>query len=963
MNNASNKNESNRSSPIRPATLCERKLTDLADQYNSVYQKDEQPSLDEYLNQLPRECQAYKLDLLNLLLLTDAHYWQGRMGRDISKQDLLELYPWHADDIQKSHVARELDNGRKFEWRIGKFRIEGKISEGGEGKVYKAVDLNLNRTVALKVTHPILPFDWIKTEGQALAELNHPHILRVFEFFRMQRTTFLVTEYIKAASLHSRFSEENPSQKQLTSIAVQLLDAVVHLHEQQICHRDIQPKNVLYSAAEQVKLIDFGLAITFDRLLDDKEVQTAPVGTPPFMAPELLHSDTRVDPRRSDLYSIGATLFWLMAKVPPVEGQTRDEIYDNLRQGRLNYQKFEDVRRSYPVLASHCLQLLEVNPENRPRNAKEALATFRRFEDQIADPIENVTINATNVKVNAHESASYQHDFSKLEETFSGTFSCSELDRGKRREWQRKLVSLYQNQTQRAFGEADSGSQLPRVKDQNQLIFAPNSIADFDFSSLIVISGYVGQGKSYLLKNLAANTANETSRLPVYCELLAHQQQSLTDMVSRVLKSVGLPMGDETINFESSAEDIALFFDGFEEVAQPKRTQLLADLQRLKLLAPDLPVFIGTRPGTELAHCAIATVYTIDELKKDDFFATARELRRDRTDEELQRMFVGDRLGLSDLLTTPALVGEVLRHFRSDRTLRQNTLSFYRDLFDLLVRRHNQSQYGRRRQLTCDFDETWLQHYFEILCFFVYRKYGRNEIHISDLRKQAFVAAKLVGHPNQATPALDDILSLSNLIIEDEGNCRFLHPSVCEYYAASSVANLLLESAEGVYQLLLRQWQHWIHVLSFLSDLDPVRMAVLLELPELRQVTADGKRSYLAQFQSFIIEKLNDGREQLRISHSKAYCSRNHKILVGGVKDNFFREGAHIWFPSIVWPDLKPGHGVRLPVEQIDLSKLVDWLGKRLDSGYASCEQRLIHCVELQRLNPQLCAIKAMDDS
>lgn len=369
-----------RPGPVEPASACWIKLTEIADRYDAIHQRGEQPELDEHLQQLPPRCAWHQTELLNLLLLTDAHYWPLRVQRDVSKQDLLETYPHHADAIQQTAIARELDDGRKLKWRLGKFQIEEKIFAGQQGKVFKAIDRHLGRTVALKIAHSQWPNDWLDHEGRVLASIQHPNILRVHELTYVNDEPILVMDYIESASLRHRYADTPLSEQQIIAIGVQLCDAVQCLHAHDLCHRDIKPENLLCSPQGVVTLIDFGLAMKFDRLSNPTEQCQAFDGTPAFMAPEQARKTRQTDPRRSDLYAIGATLLWLMVKQPPVQGDSVDEVLTKLRHGKMNEEAFTLASTRFPKTSKVVFQLLAVDPDERPVNAENALALLQELE-------------------------------------------------------------------------------------------------------------------------------------------------------------------------------------------------------------------------------------------------------------------------------------------------------------------------------------------------------------------------------------------------------------------------------------------------------------------------------------------------------------------------------------------------------------------------------------------------------
>ncbi|MFV0446700.1 MAG: NACHT domain-containing protein, partial [Planctomycetaceae bacterium] len=471
---------------------------------------------------------------------------------------------------------------------------------------------------------------------------------------------------------------------------------------------------------------------------------------------------------------------------------------------------------------------------------------------------------------------------------------------------------------------------------------------ELDPCALTVIEGYVGQGKSVFLKQLALKWRQQTDQLLLYCELRGHRGRKAAEIVSAELSDVGHNIDASCVDAFLQQHPALLLWDGFDELSVMDRVPLLAQLHSWKRRSPNLGIILATRPGTEAHYSSPANVYSMAELEHADFLPVSRHLAPDRPPEELSRMLVGDRLGIRDLMTTPAMIAGILRHFRADRPLRENTLAFYKDVFEYIAWRQNESAFGTRRPLTCGWDYPVLQSFFETFAFLLYQRFGREAMHLSDLRKVADAAARLIDPSAAGAAALQDVLQLSNLLLERDGVCRFLHPSIGEYYAAEFIARQPHREALTHYRQLRSRWRHWEHVLSFLADLDSVRMAVYFDLPELEPIASGDPVSYLGHFESFIIRKTTAGRDELHITEPTTYSTRFLKVIFGSLRADAVRQGAALWCPQLKYPLLEPGQGVKLPKEHLDLPRMASWLGDSLSAGVNHCQKRLRECRVLQ---------------
>jgi predicted Ser/Thr protein kinase len=205
---------------------------------------------------------------------------------------------------------------------LGRFHVEEELGRGSMGVVYKALHPSLGIPVAIKVVHEHSGNEAIRMrfqrEAAAVAALNHPGIVRVYDFDADRDRLFIVMEYLAGRSLGYWLKEMGRLGTDLAvDLAQQVLSAVGAAHDHGIVHRDLKPENILISSQGKAKILDFGVA----KLLDDSPQLTAEgftVGTPTYMAPEQLRGEV-VD-ARSDIYSIGVLLYQMLDGHPPFQG-------------------------------------------------------------------------------------------------------------------------------------------------------------------------------------------------------------------------------------------------------------------------------------------------------------------------------------------------------------------------------------------------------------------------------------------------------------------------------------------------------------------------------------------------------------------------------------------------------------------------------------------------------------------
>ena len=214
---------------------------------------------------------------------------------------------------EKFRVERAFDN----------FVLLETLGVGGMGSVYKARDTRLDRFVALKILRKELSADpdearRLEQEARATAAVNDPHVVQVFSSGTDHGQFYLVMELVDHGSLDDLMAEGGrvPEWRVLET-GIQVARGLRAAHEKGLIHRDIKPGNILYGSEHLAKIGDFGLAVAAEQ---NAETQNEIWGTPYYVAPERLNNER--EDFRSDIYSLGATLFHAVAGQPPFEGET-----------------------------------------------------------------------------------------------------------------------------------------------------------------------------------------------------------------------------------------------------------------------------------------------------------------------------------------------------------------------------------------------------------------------------------------------------------------------------------------------------------------------------------------------------------------------------------------------------------------------------------------------------------------
>ncbi len=259
----------------------------------------------------------------------------------------------------------------------GKYRIIGDLGRGGMGIVYKAEDIRLQRTVALKFLPPELIHipeirDRFRQEAKAAAALDHPHICTIYDFDQAEDRAFISMAFVEGRSLRERIDSGPLEVEEALKIAAQVAEGLAEAHGKGIVHRDIKSANIMVTPKGQAKVMDFGLARVAGATLVTQEGTT--MGTVSYMSPEQARGE-KVD-HRTDIWSFGVVLYEMLTGELPFKGeQSQAVIYAILKE------KPRPLTSSRPGLPPAIEQVvfkaLEKDPEKRYQRFEEVLDDLR----------------------------------------------------------------------------------------------------------------------------------------------------------------------------------------------------------------------------------------------------------------------------------------------------------------------------------------------------------------------------------------------------------------------------------------------------------------------------------------------------------------------------------------------------------------------------------------------------------
>ena len=372
-------------------------------------------------------------------------------------------------------------------------------------------------------------------------------------------------------------------------------------------------------------------------------------------------------------------------------------------------------------------------------------------------------------------------------------------------------------------------------------------------TGLTVIEGQAGQGKSILLRHLAFEASRSGHSLPLFIELRHLEQRELRDAIRETVAGLGLDLPRKKFKQFMLTGQPILLLDAFDEVSNASRKQLILDIERLIESFPKVKVVLSSRPNEFTNYFTNAAVYWICKLESHEvekvinLYATSNE-----STLLLERLKEVDAKPVSEVLTTPLNVLLLVIHFRYRRSVPESVIDFYRDLFDVMVRRHNLSERGAKRTLMSALDSHELRVVFQAFCFTVAVKAPGSSVLRGTAENWIGASLQLRELFASASDVLSDFHNVAALLVEEGGRYDFVHRTVQEFFAAEHVAAASDKQAKVFYRSVYTSpdIECWGRILQFLITLDELRIHQYLIVPILTSFAPFSLTQFLSQVMS-----------------------------------------------------------------------------------------------------------------
>src|SRR5438874_519098 len=275
--------------------------------------------------------------------------------------------------------------------RIDHYEIIRLLGHGGMNRVYLARDIHNQQEVVLKFPNDDLignvgVFERYKREAEIGSRLNHPFVQHLLNVGEERQDHYLVIEYVQGKTLRQVLEEHAPNplpQKEAIRITLQICDALAYCHEHGVYHRDIKPENIMILDDNNVKIIDFGVALLEGARRVTWRGLSGTVGTPDYMAPEQLQGARGY--ASADIYAVGVMLYEMLCGHVPFEGENVFAVINqHVSQDPPSIQKFNPAIP--PPLATVVMHAIRRDPERRYKSMRGMLQDLQHLDAVIPVP-------------------------------------------------------------------------------------------------------------------------------------------------------------------------------------------------------------------------------------------------------------------------------------------------------------------------------------------------------------------------------------------------------------------------------------------------------------------------------------------------------------------------------------------------------------------------------------------------
>lgn len=411
----------------------------------------------------------------------------------------------------------------------------------------------------------------------------------------------------------------------------------------------------------------------------------------------------------------------------------------------------------------------------------------------------------------------------------------------------------------------DFGDQIRRI----------DNVRDLLKHDSVIVEGIAGQGKSIFMRYLCMGCFNDKTYIPIFIQLRHISAKTLLiDLILEALSSIGIVNDKLVIEYFLRRGDLVFLLDGFDEIDIEFRNETIRTIEEYRHKYKSIKIIISSRPNSDIQHSTIFEVCRIKTLNQDDRKALINHLVDDISTKEMLLAALQGKNKIEEVLITPLLVTLLIITYKSESEIPENLSDFYRSLFSTLLKRHDKTKPGYKRQRKTNIGDVEFERVFENLCFssLNYYKLSLNEGEFYDFCKTALNAQCIDNIDPEAY--MDDLVKITCLLILDGTKYYYLHKSIPEYFAAQKIAGNKNADNKSYFYKQLRDNkipENWYQSIFFLSEIDEYSYVKELLLPYYQSTFRLPKNDLLVRVPALteeLVMEIIGERAEIRIHHT-----------------------------------------------------------------------------------------------
>jgi NACHT domain len=330
-----------------------------------------------------------------------------------------------------------------------------------------------------------------------------------------------------------------------------------------------------------------------------------------------------------------------------------------------------------------------------------------------------------------------------------------------------------------------------------------NTINDLPPQKNVVIQGIAGQGKTILIRHLCSVELELAHRIPIFIELRKITKvKNLDSRIEESFTELGLKYHKRAFEALYADGKLCLLLDGFDEVDEAVKAELIWEIESLSKKFPQLRIIITARPESEICSSSFFDIVHLSGLKDDEHERVIQKLLGDDPlCEHLLQSIKTHKNGVNRLLTTPLLVTLLTITYKTFEKIPDQLSEFYDSIFNTLVWRHDKLKPGYRRPRKSSMSDSDFRKVFESFCFYI-KEYSKASYNEKTVRVAAEKAIKTTGVEVKPDIFIADLVSITCLLVRDSAEYRFIHRSIQEFFAASYISERPSKTVEGFFSQL-----------------------------------------------------------------------------------------------------------------------------------------------------------------